>query len=1012
MVDGYLNFNTKINTKGFDKGKKEISNGIGSLKSSLKGLAVAVAAAFSIKAVTSFGKKLIETSAEVRAETAQFTQTFGELGQAADEAMQRVADSSGIVKTRLRSTGTQIYAFAKASGMDAVNAIDMMETSLQVAADSAAYYDRSLEDVSESLRSFLKGNYANDAALGVSATETTRNAKAMQLYGKSFMELSEAQKQLTLLQMVKDANDLSGATGQAAREAEGWENVLGNLKETWRQLLAVVGQPVLRVATIAVQRLTAALDKMLSSAKAVVGTLNSLMGIEEESTANVASNINNSVNSQNALTDSVAKTGKELKRTIAGFDELNVIASETADIDSGNEASIVSLPVLDTSKTENQLSKLSEDAKKYFEPISSAWETNGDELVSNMKRSLQNIKELLADIAESWNKVWLNGSGERVVSNIIKLLSNVFGLLGDVADAADKAWNSDGAGTALIQSYYDKWNAVLELLNTVGGTVREVWNNGTGEEFFGHIYSILTNINDVYANLADNSKIAWESNESGRRIVQGIFDIFNGILGTIEEITGATAKWSKKLDLSPLTDSLANLVEALKPLTKKAGDGVAYIYKKALLPISKIVIEKALPDSINAISSALGLLNTILTPLKPLGEWLVGFFKILAKSKLDTFTKQIERFTDVVSKVNSGLKAVGDWMDIDAEDAEETFRVLGEEIRGQFDDTVEWVDKKKTSIKKTFDGFSTDIKNAFKDTPKEFKEKFSEARTNVEGKFKDIGSWFGSRYSEIKNAIKDAPDDFKSKFSDARANIESKFNGIGSWFSSRYTDIKNAFPDVPEWFKKKFEDAWTNVSNVFSWHNINEKFSSAWQTIKDCFWNVEGWFKDTFQKAFDKIGEVFSWSNISNTFNKVWDYIKSVSLGKFEKLLEKIEDGINFVIDGFNSIASIKIPSGPWGKGFTIGLGTIDHIKIPALATGTVVPANYGEFLAVLGDNKREAEVVSPLSTIKQAVSEAWKESGNSSKPVVINTYLFPNSRAFHQEVIDITKEESQRSGL
>lgn len=52
--------------------------------------------------------------------------------------------------------------------------------------------------------------------------------------------------------------------------------------------------------------------------------------------------------------------------------------------------------------------------------------------------------------------------------------------------------------------------------------------------------------------------------------------------------------------------------------------------------------------------------------------------------------------------------------------------------------------------------------------------------------------------------------------------------------------------------------------------------------------------------------------------------------------------------------------------------------KIPYLATGTVIPANYGEFLAVLGDNKREAQVVSPVSAMKQAFLEALAE-GNFS---------------------------------
>ena len=45
-------------------------------------------------------------------------------------------------------------------------------------------------------------------------------------------DLDEAQKQLTLLQMVEDANKLSGALGQASRESDTWTNQLGNLKQS------------------------------------------------------------------------------------------------------------------------------------------------------------------------------------------------------------------------------------------------------------------------------------------------------------------------------------------------------------------------------------------------------------------------------------------------------------------------------------------------------------------------------------------------------------------------------------------------------------------------------------------------------------------------------------------------------------------------------------------------------------------------------------------------------------
>lgn len=56
---------------------------------------------------------------------------------------------------------------------------------------------------------------------------------------------------------------------------------------------------------------------------------------------------------------------------------------------------------------------------------------------------------------------------------------------------------------------------------------------------------------------------------------------------------------------------------------------------------------------------------------------------------------------------------------------------------------------------------------------------------------------------------------------------------------------------------------------------------------------------------------------------------------------------------------------------------------IPALAAGAIIPPN-NPFLAVLGDNTREAEIVAPYSAIKQAAGEAIADRGGSSGPITI----------------------------
>lgn len=199
--------------------------------------------------IVEVGAQSIEAAAEVKAANSQFRQTFGDLESTATSALRSISDETGIAVTRLQGGYTALYAFTKSVGGDQETALSIAQRALRAAADSAAYYDRSMEDATETLQSFLKGNYENDAALGIAATETTRNAKANELYAKSFKELTEAQKVDTLLSMVEAGNKASGAMGQAAREADSWANVTGELANVWQRLLANTGAQALEALT-------------------------------------------------------------------------------------------------------------------------------------------------------------------------------------------------------------------------------------------------------------------------------------------------------------------------------------------------------------------------------------------------------------------------------------------------------------------------------------------------------------------------------------------------------------------------------------------------------------------------------------------------------------------------------------------------------------------------------------------------------------------------------------------
>lgn len=86
--------------------------------------------------------------------------------------------------------------------------------------------------------------------------------------------------------------------------------------------------------------------------------------------------------------------------------------------------------------------------------------------------------------------------------------------------------------------------------------------------------------------------------------------------------------------------------------------------------------------------------------------------------------------------------------------------------------------------------------------------------------------------------------------------------------------------------------------------------------------------------------------------------------------------------------------------------------KMPMLATGTVVPPRAGMFAAILGDNNRETEVVSPLSTMKQALKEALAESNKSSRNQIAKADLILDGTRFGQLVVKFGNNEKNRVGV
>lgn len=292
--------------------------------------------------------------------------------------------------------------------------------------------------------------------------------------------------------------------------------------------------------------------------------------------------------------------------------------------------------------------------------------------------------------------------------------------------------------------------------------------------------------------------------------------------------------------------------------------------------------------------------------------------------------------------------------------------------------------------------------------------------------FKGIVKFFSGVFSFDMGK---AWDGIKDIFSAAWSAIKRIFEPVAEFFGMVWDWIKAPFVYAATWFKGIFADAWRFIKDCFS--AVGEFFSSVWDWIKAPFVKVADWFKDKFEKAVEAVKKIFKafkewleglWDGIFGTVQidpkeLKSEYEKKTGKKYSDEEWEAFLKANKFAKGGVIDRATMAIV-GEDGAEVVMPLekntGWIDKLAqriaykqrpIPQLATGTVVPANFGRFAAILGDNKREPEVVSPLSTMKQAVLEAlaMHSQENQKQPVTINISLDTRNgkRLLTKQIID-----------
>lgn len=242
---------------------------------------------------------------------------------------------------------------------------------------------------------------------------------------------------------------------------------------------------------------------------------------------------------------------------------------------------------------------------------------------------------------------------------------------------------------------------------------------------------------------------------------------------------------------------------------------------------------------------------------------------------------------------------------------------------------------------------------------------------------------------------------------------------VGQLVSGALEIYNSAILPVINWLVQKLQPVVKSVGSYFLgvFHEILnaviERARGIIRVLSGIVQFVTGAFTGDWQKAWNGIKQIFK--GVWDTFYAVVKLPINLIIGAINAMTGAISDALNYIVDAVNEL-SFEVPDwvpGIGGEEFGFDLPNVYIPQIPKLAAGTVVPANYGEFMAVLGDNTREPEVVSPLSTMKQAVLEALVAYGGDGsgqkQPLYVTVQL--DRRRVGQAVIDDINERTRRNG-
>ena len=932
------------------------------------------------------GKSAISLASDLQEVQNVVDVAFGSMAGEVEEFSKSALKQFGLSELAAKRMASTFMAMGKGLGIDGTTGKEMALTLTGLAGDMASFFNVEEEVAQTALNSIYTGETETLKKFGVVMTEANLQAFALtQGITKSYSAMSQAEKVALRYQYVLSQTAL--AQGDFARTSGSWANQVRLMKEQWSQLLGIMGSGLVQVLTPVVKALNSMLSSLISVGNAIAKLFGG-KGITNLSTS-VSTDLGNAAGSAGDLSsglDNSNASAKKLAKTIAGFDELNVLASQTSGGggSGGGGGGGGSNTIVDSKAEEKEEEGMSKRLKDFLDDCKKIIEKWKDtipklEIHFDKKQALDDLESIaknMLNVIAGWGsfvitiaiKVANDLDIGRLANDFLSLVESATHLASAITDALVPAFEAfyDYAISPLVQAIGDVASAMMQWAS---GELDEwsKWfedNKDTIVEFATNLGKIVSPLTQIVGQLL---RVAWDALAKALSLIG---DALRGIATVIINLDSTQLKAILDILLAIAGIKLGTEVIHMFSLMSQDADG--FLGKLSYLE-GYLTGDGKITDFFVGFGNSWSKANEA---TKTGIANIVASFKALP-GKLVEVGGTVKTFvTSTVPTWFSGLPAV--------------FSNLGTSITSAFSGVIAYFGENGilggvlNGLKVMLGGIGTAFKGLWAIIAANPLTAIVAAIAAVTAALvylwntnEDFRKWIEDFYN---NCIKPVVDGVVEA-------LEGLWNDhIKPLWES---DLKPCLDKIWEVIKTLWDKIAKLIGGIMVVVSpvISAVIAAVGQVLQSII-TVIGGIIDVLRGILTFISGVFSgnwkqaWEGIKLVFKGIWDAMVgivkapiNIIIGLINGMLSGIVAGVNLAIRAINKL-NITVPDwvpGIGGKHFGFSIGQISAPQIPYLADGGVITSPTMAMVGEYAGAKQNPEIVTPQSLLEETINTSNK---------------------------------------